>query len=52
MRERETGFDRTYRIGNTTIHIVAAKQTEEEKDRRLSEIIEIIEMIWLKRALW
>jgi hypothetical protein len=50
IKVRETDFDKTYRIGNTTIHIVAVKQTNEEKDQRLAEIIKIIEMIWLRRA--
>ncbi|MGA8943452.1 MAG: hypothetical protein WB502_12185 [Thermoactinomyces sp.] len=47
---KETDFDKTYRIGNTTIHIVAAKQTDEERQERLAEIVSIIEMIWLSKA--
>ncbi|SDZ00126.1 hypothetical protein SAMN05444416_11185 [Thermoactinomyces sp. DSM 45892] len=33
-----TEYDATYKIGNTTIHVVAPKITEEEKQRRLEEI--------------
>lgn len=47
---RETSYDKTYQIGNTMIHIVAVKQTNEEKKQRLDEIISIIEMIWLRVA--
>lgn len=47
---RETDFDKTYRIGNTTIHIVAIKQTDEERQERLAEIVSIIEMIWLSKG--
>ncbi|MBA4601381.1 hypothetical protein H2C83_03410 [Thermoactinomyces sp. AMNI-1] len=43
---RETGFDKTYRIGNTTIHIVAAEQTDEERQERLAEVVRVIELIW------
>lgn len=45
---REIDIDKTYQIGNTTIHIVAVQQTKEEKDQWLAEIINIIEMIWLR----
>ncbi|WP_181737788.1 hypothetical protein [Thermoactinomyces mirandus] len=46
IRVRETGFDKTYRIGNTTIHIVAAEQTDEERQERLAEVVRVIELIW------
>jgi hypothetical protein len=50
IKVRETDYDKTYQIGNTMIHIVAAKQTNEQKNQRLAEIVSIIEMIWLRVA--
>lgn len=39
--------DATYHIGNTTIHIVAPKITEEERQKRLEEIKQlIIQLKW------
>jgi hypothetical protein len=44
----EKKYDATYRDGNTIIHIVAPKITEEERKRRLEEAQRIIWLLWAK----
>ncbi|SFI99610.1 hypothetical protein [Thermoflavimicrobium dichotomicum] len=41
----EISYDKTYHIGGTTIHIVAPKISEEEKEKRLKEIARVIMML-------
>ncbi|MBD1371001.1 hypothetical protein IC620_01315 [Hazenella sp. IB182357] len=43
-------FDKTYQIGSSTIHIVAIKQTEEEKKQQLKEIVSLIEVLLSKNT--
>ncbi|MFD1425463.1 hypothetical protein [Kroppenstedtia sanguinis] len=39
-------YDRTYQIEGTTVHIVAPRITEEEKEKRLDEVQRVIQKIW------
>ena len=39
-------YDATYQFGNTTVHIVAPKITEEENQRRLDEIQRVAWVLW------
>ncbi|RAL25699.1 hypothetical protein [Thermoflavimicrobium daqui] len=44
--ERETiSYDKTYQIGGSTVHIVAPKISEEERQRRLKEIARVVMML-------
>ncbi|WP_169713555.1 hypothetical protein [Paludifilum halophilum] len=38
--------DATFKIGNTTIFVVAPKITEEERQARLEEVKQVIWIIW------
>lgn len=39
-------YDETYKIGNTTIHIVAPNPSEEEKEAVLNELYRVAWEIW------
>ena len=39
-------YDATYQFGNTTVHVVAPKITEEENQRRLNEIQRVAWVLW------
>jgi len=39
-------YDATYQFGNTTVHVVAPKITEEENQRRLDEIQRVAWVLW------
>lgn len=39
-------YDATYQYGGTTVHIVAPKLTDEEREQRLAEIQSIIWNLW------
>ncbi|PTM59588.1 hypothetical protein [Desmospora activa] len=41
-------YDATYQMGGTTIHIVAPRITEEERQRRLNEVQRVIRLIWIE----
>ena len=42
----EQQYDAMYKIGGTTVYIVAPKLTDEERERRLEEIKQIIIRLW------
>lgn len=39
-------YDATYQYGGTTVHIVAPKLTDEEREQRLAEIQRTIWILW------
>ena len=42
----DESYDATYQFGNTTVHVVAPKITEEENQRRLDEIQRVAWVLW------
>ena len=39
-------YDATYQLGNTTVHVVAPRITDEEHQRRLDEIQRVAWILW------
>lgn len=39
-------YDATYQTGGTTVHVVAPRITEEERQDRLNEVQQVIWTIW------
>jgi len=46
MQDKEE-YAATYQYGNTTVHVVAPKITEEENERRWKEIYRVIWSLWM-----
>lgn len=45
---KELEYDKTFNLEGTLVHIVAPKISEEEKSQRLSEINDVIRVLWNK----
>lgn len=41
-------YDATYKIGGTTIYVVAPQITEDEREKRLEDVKSIIRRIWIE----